>query len=66
MLAGRCHVFDTNRQVIRYVRSRMLKKQRLDTSPNVREVRKQVYRDALEAHKENRATFYAIAKGDLG
>lgn len=63
-IAGRCHVWDSNMQVIRAVRKAMAQKQRRD--PKLRTARHSVYRDALEAHAANRALFYALAKGDLG
>lgn len=66
MLAGNCHVADSNVTVIRYVRGAMKEQHRNDTSPAVRDLRKQVYRDALRAHADNQRMYYDIARGNIG
>lgn len=64
MLAGNCHVADSNVTVIRYVRRAMKKQHRTD--PTKRDLRKQVYRDALKAHAANQRMYYEIARGEIG
>lgn len=60
MLVGRCHVGESNRAVIRYVKSRLKKGawKKLD-----REKRKEVMRAVIESHKANRALYHAVMTG---
>lgn len=66
MLAGNCHVADSNVTVIRYIRSGMMHDMARDTSPAVRDLRKAIYRDALRAHADNQRMYYDIARGNIG
>lgn len=60
-IVARHHVTASNREVLRDLWRRMNSAQRHD--PALREVRKQVYREAVAAHDANRALFYAVVTG---
>lgn len=64
MVAGDCHVTDSNFQVLRAVWRRMNRRGR--RNPTLRSLRKEIYREALAAHAANLELFYALAKGDIG
>jgi hypothetical protein len=58
-IVGRCHVSWSNRKMLRYVRSRMLKRAR---SPKVWPERKLVYQAAIKRHAHN-FLIYAYVMG---
>ena len=61
-IVERCHVGDTNREVIRYVISRI--KGKYKTFRKLpREQRKQLLRDAVQCHRENRDLYCYVMRG---
>jgi hypothetical protein len=54
MLVNRLHVGSSDREVIRYIRSKLSDKGR---SPEAREQRREFYREALAKHHENREDY---------
>jgi len=62
-LIGRLHVSTTDREVIRFVRSKIRAEIRRD--PAKREVRKQIYRDALDAHHRNQKLYRSVMRGGV-
>jgi hypothetical protein len=60
MLVGRCHVGESNRAVIRYVKSRFKKGAWKKLG---REKRKEIMRAVIESHKANRALYSAVMTG---
>jgi hypothetical protein len=59
-VVDRCHVSDSPREVIRYVRSRLSGDGR---SPEHREARRDIYRQAVEQHRRNRADYEWVQAG---
>ncbi len=62
MLVGRCHVGDTNREVLSYVVS-CLKKGSWEALPSL--TRRSVIRECLNEHKENRKLYRAVMTGSF-
>ena len=63
-IVGRCHVGDTNREVIRYVISRMKHGyQTFKTLP--REQRKDFLRQIVQDHKDNRELYSYVMRGGI-
>lgn len=60
MIVGRCHVGDSNRKVIRYLKSRMKRGAWRKLS---RDERKQIMREAIRCHAENRELYHAVMTG---
>lgn len=60
MLVGRCHVGESNRSVIRYVKSRF-KRGAWRKLPRYR--RKEIMREAIRCHAENRELYGAVMTG---
>jgi hypothetical protein len=57
-IADRLHVSATNREVIRTARNVLARQHR--TGPDYRDKRHELYRLALEAHRENRELYRAV------
>lgn len=60
MIVGRCHVGESNRQVIRYLKSRFRKGAWRKMS---RDQRKAIMREAIECHRANRELYVAVMTG---
>ena len=60
MIVGRCHVGESNLQVIRYVKSRMKKGAWRKLS---KAERKQTLREIIEAHSENQDLYHSLMTG---
>ena len=65
MLVGRCHVGESNREVIRYVISRM-QHGHLSYRSHYRCERHALLRSIIEIHAENRALYTAVMSGSFG
>ncbi len=68
MIVGRCHVGDSNRQVIRYLVIGRLEKKKVGwlTWKNLpREHRKKLMRQAIDEHQRNRALYLQAMSGRL-
>jgi hypothetical protein len=59
-IVDRLHVGDSDRAVVRYVRSRLTKKAR---RPAFRAERKKAYRMAIARHHRNQDLFLAVCRG---
>jgi hypothetical protein len=62
MIVGRCHVGDTNRQVVRYLISR-LKKGYASWQAMPREQRRLAMRECIRIHAENRGVYRFVMSG---
>lgn len=56
-IVSRLHVSATNREVCRFIRSKLNPTPRKSKTAKWRERRKAIYRDAIEAHAANRKLF---------
>jgi hypothetical protein len=61
-IVGRCHVGQSNRAVIRYLKSRFKRGAWRKMS---RDARKEVMREAIRCHESNRALYHAVMTGRL-
>lgn len=53
MIVGQLHVAASNREVCRYIRSKLNYGPRTSKRKKWRDVRKKYYREAIKAHKKN-------------
>jgi hypothetical protein len=65
MLIGRCHVGDSNSEVIRYVISRM-EHGNLTYRAQYRQERHELLRSIIKIHAENRALYTSVMSGSFG
>lgn len=60
LIVSRCHVADSNREVLRYVISRMKPGYWRGLS---RELRREIMREVFEEHRLNRETYIGVMSG---
>ena len=65
MLVDRCHVYDSNRRMIRYVVSRMRAPAWRTWMAVPRAVRHQALRQAIGIHAENRQLYRDVMRGGV-
>lgn len=53
-IVGKMHVASSNREVCRFIRSKLNRIPRTSKSKKYRDQRKSIYREAIEAHRKNR------------
>jgi hypothetical protein len=62
-IVDRCHVADSDRDVIKYLRSRLTREARFSRDPKIRQARREAYADAIKRHRENQGLYHTVMSG---